>query len=81
MQCVLGLTGPDCNETDHCSGVSCSDNGVCRNMVNSFQCMCAPGFTGVFCQIYIDDCVGVDCTGNGQCSYSAYVCVYKCVHV
>ena len=30
-QCVPGFTGPDCNETDHCLGVSCKrgDNGVC----------------------------------------------------
>ena len=35
--------------------------------VNSFQCVCDPGFTGDLCQINIDDCVGVNCTGNGQC--------------
>ena len=82
-QCVPGLTGPDCNETDYCSGVSCSDNGVCRNVVNSFQCTCSPGFTGpgVFCQTNIDDCVGVDCAGNGQYSYIVHVCAYKCVCV
>ena len=77
-QCVPGFTGPDCNETDHCSGVSCGDNGVCRNVVNSqFQCTCSPGFTGVLCQTNIDGCVGVDCTGNGW--YTVYVCV--CVTV
>ena len=76
MQCVPGLTGPDCNETDHCSGVSCGDNGVCRNVINSFQCMCSPGFTGVLCQTNIDGCVGVDCTGNGT---SVCVCVCVCV--
>ena len=54
-QCIPGFTGPDCNETDHCSGVSCGDNGVCRNVVNSqFQCTCSPGFTGVLCQTNID---------------------------
>ena len=54
-QCVSGFTGPDCNETDHCSGVSCGDNGVCRNVVNNqFQCTCSPGFTGVLCQTNVD---------------------------
>ena len=69
-QCVSGFTGPNCNETDliHYSGVNCSDNGVCRNVVNNFQCMCIPGFTGVLCQTNINDCVGVDCTGNGWCT-------------
>ena len=65
IQCDPGFTDPDCNETDYCSGVSCGDNGVCRNVINSFQCTCSPGFTGVLCQTNIDDCVGVDCTGNG----------------
>ena len=68
-QCVPGFTGSDCNEIDHCSGVSCGDNGVCRNVVNSFRCMCSPGFTGVLCQtnVDIDDCIGVDCSENGRC--------------
>ena len=74
-QCVPGLTGPDCNETDYCSGVSCSDNGECRNVVNSFRCTCSPGFTGVLCQTNIDDCVGVDCT------VCMCVCVCVCVCV
>ena len=71
-------TGPDCNEIDHCSGVSCGDNGVCRNVVNGFWCTCSPGFTGVLCETNIDDCVGVDCSGNGQYRYSVYdiVCAY-----
>ena len=66
-QCGPGLTGPDCND--------CGDNGVCRNVVNSFQCMCSPGFTGVLCQTNIDGCVGVDCTGNGWCTVCVCVCV------
>ena len=80
-QCVPGFTGPDCNETDHCSGVSCGDNGVCRNVINSFQCTCSPGFTGMFCEINIDDCVGVDCTGNGQYRYNALLCMCVYVHM
>jgi hypothetical protein len=66
-QCVPRFIGPDCNETDHCSGVNCSDNGMCRIVVNSFQCTCDAGFTGVVCETKISDCVGVECGGNGQC--------------
>ena len=77
-QCGPGLTGPDCNEIDHCSGVNCGDNGVCRNVVNSFQCMCSPGFTGVLCQTNIDGCV----PGSGLywkwLVHSVCVCVCVC---
>jgi hypothetical protein len=75
-QCVPGFIGPDCNETDHCSGVNCSDNGVCRIVVNTFHCVCDPGFTGVVCETnIINDCVGVDCSGNGQCMDGTCECV------
>ena len=35
--------------------------------VNTFDCMCDPGYTGEVCQTNIDDCVGVNCSGNGEC--------------
>ena len=68
-QCVPGLTGPNCNETDHCFGVNCSGNGECLSMdgMGTIHCICEPGFTGELCQINIDNCVGVDCSGNSRC--------------
>ena len=44
-------------------------NGQCEDGMNSFECVCDPGFTGEFCQTntMIDDCVEVNCTGKGQC--------------
>ena len=67
-QCVPGLTGPNCNETDHCFGMNCSGNGECRtNGMGTTQCNCDPGFTGDHCLTNIDDCVGVDCSGNSRC--------------
>ena len=30
-------------------------------------CDCDPDFTGMECEVNIDDCVGVNCSGNGQC--------------
>ena len=52
---------------DDCAGVSCYSSGKCVDGVNSFICMCNPGFTGKLCQINIDDCVGVNCSGSGEC--------------
>ena len=40
-----------------CVGVD-GGNGVCVDGMNSFSCICDPGFTGELCQTNIDDCVG-----------------------
>ena len=48
-QCVLGFTGPDCNETDHCFGMDYSGNGRCVDGVNNFTCECSPGFRAPLC--------------------------------
>ena len=61
-QCVPGLTGSNCNETDHCFGVNCSGNGECMSVgvecsgngqcvdgVNNFTCQCTAGFSGRQC--------------------------------
>ena len=38
------------------------------NGVLSYTCNCDPGFTGVDCEVNIDDCAGVtDCGENGVC--------------
>jgi hypothetical protein len=71
-QCVPGVTGPRCNKRlkfDDCLNVNCSGNGDCSmDDMNTFHCVCGPGFTGVVCETnIIDDCVGVECGGNGQC--------------
>ena len=34
--------------------------------MNSFECLCEPGYTGELCED-IDDCEGEDCSGNGRC--------------
>ena len=78
-QCVPGFTGPDCNETDHCFGVDCSGNGECRmDVVDSFYCVCDPGFTGELCQTNM--CVGVDCSGNGRCVVGVNNFTCECAH-
>ena len=41
-------TSPD---VDDCVGVTCSDNGVCKDRVNGYKCNCKPGFFGLNCEI------------------------------
>ena len=51
-QCVPGFTGDNCDVSiniDDCAGVNCSGNGVCIDGIDSFTCLCDPGFTGRLC--------------------------------
>lgn len=36
--------------------------------MNSFSCMCAPGYKGVNCSIEVDKCAVTPCQNNGTCT-------------
>ena len=42
--------------TNLCSTFPCLNGGTCSNTQNSFLCMCAPGFSGITCNVGIADC-------------------------
>ena len=42
-------------------------NGSCRDAMNSFVCECLSGFTGIQCEINIDDCSSNICMNNASC--------------
>ncbi|XP_065193055.1 fibrillin-2-like [Sycon ciliatum] len=44
--------------------------------VNSYNCQCLPGFTGVHCEVNVDDCLGMPCLNNAVCMdmVDAYQC-------
>ena len=49
-ECIPGFTGTDCQTNiDDCEDVDCSGNGQCLDGVNSFMCVCDPGYTGLLC--------------------------------
>ena len=49
-ECIPGFTGTDCQTNiDDCEDVDCSGNGQCLDGVNSFKCVCDPGYTGLLC--------------------------------
>ena len=55
---------------DFCDGQCVGEqfDGNCMNLMNSFQCNCATGFSGRHCEVNVDDCIGVtDCGDHGTC--------------
>ncbi|XP_034945316.1 protein crumbs isoform X2 [Chelonus insularis] len=70
--CMTGYEGPRCDML-YCNVRKCQNGGRC----NSFpyqepQCTCPVGFTGLYCEINIDDCAPDEqgnpkCKNKGQC--------------
>ncbi|XP_061635980.1 coagulation factor VIIi [Phyllopteryx taeniolatus] len=53
---------------DPCRVNPCHNNGVCVTVENGFQCQCAEGFEGRFCQMVFED--SLKCIyHNGQCQH------------
>ena len=57
---------------DPCVSSPCG-NGTCNQLRNErtddvdYSCTCLPGFTGLTCDVNIDDCVGVTCPTYQEC--------------
>lgn len=59
---------------------SCFNGGTCVDGINTFTCLCPPGFTGIYCQHDINECDSKPCLNGGTChdSYGTYKCT--CPH-
>lgn len=55
---------------------SCFNGGTCVDGINSFTCLCPPGFTGSYCQHDVNECDSRPCLHGGTCqdSYGTYKC-------
>jgi EGF-like domain/Dictyostelium (slime mold) repeat len=58
----------DCVGAGPCDPNPCQNDGTCNpnSDGSSFTCDCPPGFTGLFCEIDIDECESNPCV-NGDC--------------
>ena len=44
-QCVVGYTGSTCEvDIDDCESTTCPSSSMCVDGVNTFECICLPGF-------------------------------------
>uniref|UniRef100_A0A674AE78 Slit homolog 1b (Drosophila) n=1 Tax=Salmo trutta TaxID=8032 RepID=A0A674AE78_SALTR len=51
-----------------CVSGPCQNHGVCQSdPVELYTCVCAPGFTGKYCETPVDVCASNPCTNGGTC--------------
>ncbi|XP_014482746.1 PREDICTED: protein crumbs isoform X3 [Dinoponera quadriceps] len=70
--CMPGYEGSIC-DTPYCSGRKCQNGGRCDFLYEQApKCTCALGYSGLYCEINIDDCApdpegNVPCKNDGKC--------------
>ncbi|XP_035878489.1 protein eyes shut homolog [Phyllostomus discolor] len=52
---------------DECEISPCLDGENCVNRTGVYNCLCAPGCTGINCEVDIDKCVLKPCLRDGAC--------------
>ncbi|XP_052080851.1 fibropellin-3-like isoform X2 [Mytilus californianus] len=58
-----------------CDVSPCLNNGICRNIVNDYRCMCPNGYYGDQCEN--KPCDVTTCRNNGECRnmVNGYICI------
>jgi len=85
--CLPGFHGDGittCDDSDDCAANRCENGGLCTDTGrNEFHCDCSIGFTGVVCELDVDECslasahqVGGACGGHASCrnSFGGFEC-------
>nr|XP_006825005.1 PREDICTED: uncharacterized protein LOC100367903 [Saccoglossus kowalevskii] len=58
----------ECVDINECDSNPCLNGSVaCHDMIDSYICICADGYTGSRCEVNIDDCFSAPCLNNGTC--------------
>jgi len=47
--CITSKTLSFVSDIDECLSAPCENNGTCYDLVNSYFCLCVPGYTGPEC--------------------------------
>ncbi|XP_060572733.1 fibropellin-1-like [Ruditapes philippinarum] len=71
------LTASNIPDKDECTSNPCGFGGTCFDAINGYNCVCAPGFSGLNCEIDIDECISNPCGLGGTCfdAINGYNCV------
>ncbi|XP_078690659.1 uncharacterized protein LOC144921486 [Branchiostoma floridae x Branchiostoma belcheri] len=83
---VLKSTGEDikqripstCDDHNDCNPSPCGVHAIaCQDQIGSYRCVCEVGFTGVHCEVNINDCHDGSCRNGGTCvdGIANYTCV------
>ncbi|XP_019410274.1 PREDICTED: sushi, von Willebrand factor type A, EGF and pentraxin domain-containing protein 1, partial [Crocodylus porosus] len=54
----------------------CHNNGTCKQLGSGYICICPAGYTGLKCELEIDECKSFPCLNNGVCKdgIAAFIC-------
>ncbi|XP_053395851.1 sushi, von Willebrand factor type A, EGF and pentraxin domain-containing protein 1-like [Mercenaria mercenaria] len=53
---------------DDCLKGECLNGATCKSELFGFECICAEGYKGVYCQDEVDECSGNPCQNGGTCT-------------
>ncbi|KAG2461833.1 protein crumbs homolog 1 isoform X2 [Polypterus senegalus] len=65
-----------CSGEAVCASNPCRNGGTCEDLFNLFNCTCPGGWTGLMCEINIDECESNPCV-HGNCSDK--ILFYECI--
>ncbi|XP_059483774.1 fat-like cadherin-related tumor suppressor homolog isoform X2 [Neocloeon triangulifer] len=60
-----------------CGSQPCQNGGTCKEVGNTYKCLCHARFTGLSCEVDLDPCASNPCLHGGRClatPRSDYVC-------
>ncbi|XP_060560086.1 fibropellin-3-like isoform X4 [Ruditapes philippinarum] len=55
------------NDINECSSNPCKNGGICKDLVNEYECTCVAGYDGMNCENDINECLSNPCKHGSTC--------------